>query len=32
MKNMHSTTIAMYSIMPAKIWFRVTCLGETPFR
>src|SRR5262249_35927737 len=25
-------TMSMYGIMPAKIWFNVTCRGETPFR
>jgi hypothetical protein len=25
-------TMIMYGIMPAKIWFSVTCRGETPLR
>src|SRR5437870_1919169 len=25
-------TMTMYGIMPAKIWFSVTCFGDTPFR
>ena len=32
MKARHRSTMIMYGIMPAKIWFSVTCLGETPFR
>ena len=31
MITMHTMTISMYGIMPAKIWFSVTCDNDTPF-
>ena len=30
--TMQRMTISVYGIMPAKIWFSVTCGGDTPFR
>ena len=29
--TMHRITISMYGIIPPKIWFSVTCEGDTPF-
>ena len=31
-RNNASNWIAMYGIIPMKIWFSVTCDGATPFR
>jgi len=32
MNTRQMTTMIMYGIMPAKIWFSVTCLGPLPFK
>jgi len=32
MNTRQMRTMTMYGIIPAKIWFSVTCFGATPFR
>jgi hypothetical protein len=32
MNTRQMTTMIMYGIIPAKIWFSVTCFGATPFK
>jgi hypothetical protein len=31
-RTIAATWITMYGIIPRKIWFSVTCGGDTPFR